>query len=425
ITKASFSKDGKRFAVGLADGELLLLNTTTWTISDTLTPASFHIGCFAFHNNEILCGGYSRNILRLTHNATVAGSIDNSPSDYVTSLSFSPSEKYLAICGSNSHILRMDNNLKLTIPYPPGGVKVNLFNLNNIQFTTDSSFFYTVESTDEYGYNHEYSLNCGEIHNDTAERIGYDITNDHLGQAILIPGTAYFAASDTIYGPICGGGSREFSLRSFRGAGSVFNTDGTKMLTVLNDTIFLWDVTTGLLIRNYVGDGATIGSPVGFSNNGMYFFTAGHNDSSIRVWEVASGINTKTYKPYLLNPSVARLTPDGQHIVVGYEDGTILMLDVSKPLSVGQKNDFVKHRQAIIFPNPFPDKTTIKLPDDFSKGIVQLSLYNILGLKVMGEQFEQGEHSMVFDRKNLPAGMYQYRISNIAGELLDGKLVIN
>jgi WD40 repeat protein len=426
VARVIFSKDGKHLAVGLDNGELLLLNTKTWTVSDTLTLPSFRVGCFAFdNNNEMLCGGTSRSTLRFTLDGNVVGSLDNTPSDYVTSLSFSPSEKYLAISGSNSHILRIDSDIALTIPYPPGGIKVNLFNLNNVQFTDDSSFIYTVELTDEYGYSHEYLLNCGEIRNGSINGIESPISNYNLGQAILIPGSAYIAATDTVYGPTCGGDAHTVGLTSFRGSGSVFNTDGTKMLTVLSDSIFLWDVNTGLLIKSYAGIDSSIWGPIGFSNNGMYFFTAGHNDSSIRVWDVASGVNTKTYKPYLLNPSVARLTPDGQHIVVGYEDGTILMLDISKALSVGQKDGFAKYRQAIIFPNPFSDKTSIELPDEFSKGIVQLSLYNILGLEVMGEQFEQGEHSIVIDRKNLPAGVYQYRISNIAGELLDGELVIN
>jgi WD40 repeat protein len=220
------------------------------------------------------------------------------------------------------------------------------------------------------------------------------------------------AANDTIWGPVCGGEVHAFGLNAFRGGGPTFNGDVTKMLTALNDTIFLWDISNGSFIKSYTGAHHGACDPIGFSHNGLYFFTLGLEDSSIRVWEVASGINTKTYKPYLLIPSVANLTPDGQHIVVGYRDGTILMLDVSKALDVEEEHPVTTDPLDLaVFPNPVNDLSSIKVSFPATDRYV-LKVFDLLGVEkatLYDGLSSQGSHTIPLGSafiSDSPSGAY-------------------
>ena len=64
------------------------------------------------------------------------------------------------------------------------------------------------------------------------------------------------------------------------------------------------------------------------------------------------------------------------------------------------------------YPNPFDDEVTLayKIPED---GTVKLNVYNAIGElvnKLISENQTNGKHSMVFSQKNLPAGMYTFKL---------------
>jgi len=64
------------------------------------------------------------------------------------------------------------------------------------------------------------------------------------------------------------------------------------------------------------------------------------------------------------------------------------------------------------YPNPFSNEATItyNIPED---GMVTLNVYNAIGqlvTKLVNEKQENGQHSATFSSKNLPAGMYTFKL---------------
>jgi hypothetical protein len=65
-----------------------------------------------------------------------------------------------------------------------------------------------------------------------------------------------------------------------------------------------------------------------------------------------------------------------------------------------------------IFPNPFTDNTTIEYQIDQVATVV-LTIFNYLGKEVevlLNEQQTPGKHQVIWNARNLPAGMYYYRL---------------
>lgn len=78
------------------------------------------------------------------------------------------------------------------------------------------------------------------------------------------------------------------------------------------------------------------------------------------------------------------------------------------------------------YPNPFTDETTIwfELPEP---GRVKLAVYDLNGRCIellINEKLPVGRHETVFWRRNLPAGIYYYRVQTSGGNQI-GKLLID
>jgi hypothetical protein len=77
------------------------------------------------------------------------------------------------------------------------------------------------------------------------------------------------------------------------------------------------------------------------------------------------------------------------------------------------------------FPNPFSEKTTIYLGSVENGLPITLNIHNALGEKILGKNFIPENSQILFERGNLPAGMYNYEIVNSKGERIAlGKFII-
>jgi hypothetical protein len=109
-----------------------------------------------------------------------------------------------------------------------------------------------------------------------------------------------------------------------------------------------------------------------------------------------TGIMFYSFGNYKLIP---RMNSDFVGVVTAVED------EVSVPHEYALKQNY---------PNPFNPTTTIEysLPD---AGIVKVTIYNVLGqeISILVNQFKtQGVHKITFDAKNLPSGIYFYKMES-------------
>jgi|GEM_PF-1179464 len=124
-------------------------------------------------------------------------------------------------------------------------------------------------------------------------------------------------------------------------------------------------------------------------------------------------------------------TFDGDYIAVGYRDEGLWLLklgevqDVVPDDSTNIPNNYITLTS---YPNPFNSETTIKfkIPSGSDNGIVdgdniskpqrvKLSIYDLFGRKIaqlIDNNLTPGEHSITWNAKNLPSGIYFYRLSS-------------
>ncbi len=92
-------------------------------------------------------------------------------------------------------------------------------------------------------------------------------------------------------------------------------------------TILLWNVATGDLIHTFGGPTRWVLSVV-FSPDGQTLASGSH-DSTVRLWDVTTGENIKTLRGHTERVRSVVFSPDGQTLASGSEDSTIRLWDVA------------------------------------------------------------------------------------------------
>jgi len=112
------------------------------------------------------------------------------------------------------------------------------------------------------------------------------------------------------------------------GAESVaFSPDGRYVLSGSGDnTLKLWDVSTGREIRTFVGHKRSVTS-VDVSSDGKYALS-GSLDYTVRLWDVTTGKEIKAFQGNSSVKSIA-FSPDGRFVVSGHDDKTVRLWQVS------------------------------------------------------------------------------------------------
>ncbi|SOD96445.1 caspase family protein [Spirosoma fluviale] len=144
-----------------------------------------------------------------------------------------------------------------------------------------------------------------------------------LGFAALLTTSALFAKDPP--------GAKRFTSQLVDGVSinSVcFSPDGRYALSGSYDkTIKLWDVATRQEVRTFKGHGISVSSGC-FSPDGRYALS-GSYDKTIKLWEVATGKKLRTFKGHSSSVSSVCFSPDGRYALSGSYDETLKLWDVA------------------------------------------------------------------------------------------------
>lgn len=164
-------------------------------------------------------------------------------------------------------------------------------------------------------------------------------------------------------------------------------------------------------------------------SSSLYIFANGVPNSEPNA-PVASTIEGDDYTgqgSVYLNNNYAQNGLQGCHILidgirVGNSWTTSVLAMLSSVSSAGSKFQL----QHEIYPNPLQDNTVIKyqIPE---KGLVQIQIINSAGIiyaDLLREIQESGSHELIWNRDNLPAGMYSCKIQFNHSEISNKKLLI-
>jgi hypothetical protein len=150
-----------------------------------------------------------------------------------------------------------------------------------------------------------------------------------------------------------------------------------------------------------VRDGALVGTVNSAGNS-----ASGHNYS----W-TDEGLNNGTVYSYTLRT-----------VSVDNQIANVATVSAVPSVNAGAVTEYSLNQN---FPNPFNPTTSIAF-DMVDAGFVSLKVYNLMGQEVaslVNGQMTSGRHLVSFDAKNLPSGLYMYRL-NVNGFAAEKKMLL-
>ncbi|MCX5785259.1 MAG: WD40 repeat domain-containing protein, partial [Elusimicrobia bacterium] len=109
--------------------------------------------------------------------------------------------------------------------------------------------------------------------------------------------------------------------------GVAFSPDGKYALSGCN-TLKLWDIATGKLLRTFARSGGA-GNSVAFSPDGKYALSGSYHDKTLTLWDIATGKLLHTFEGHGHSVTSVAFSPDGQYALSGSYDKTLKLWDIA------------------------------------------------------------------------------------------------
>ncbi|RKZ81098.1 MAG: hypothetical protein DRR19_22685, partial [Candidatus Parabeggiatoa sp. nov. 1] len=177
-------------------------------------------------------------------------------------------------------------------------------------------------------------------------------TINHL-IAVLFITLSFPLLADTVTEPV----------RTFKGHTGIiciddcvaFSQDGRFILSGSSDnTLKLWDVSSGQEIRTFTGHSSYVVS-VTMSSDGRYALS-GSFDNTLKLWDVSSGQEIRTFTGHSSYVISVALSSDGRYALSGSEDRTLKLWDVNSGKEI---RSFTGHSSSVYSVGFSPDGQTI------------------------------------------------------------------
>jgi len=157
-----------------------------------------------------------------------------------------------------------------------------------------------------------------------------------------------------------------------------------------DNTLKLWDITTGKEIRTYLGHSGSVNT-VAFTSDSKYIIS-GSSDKTIKLWEVDTGKEIRTFVGHEREINSIALSPDSKYVVSGSTDKTIKLWDIETGKEI---RTFIGHIGEITSVGFSSDgKSVISGSDDCS--LRQWSIYSDKELRTISTTHTAGIYSASF-----------------------------
>ncbi len=135
-----------------------------------------------------------------------------------------------------------------------------------------------------------------------------------------------------------------FGLHNYTVFSTGFSPDGKYVVTgSWDNTMKLWDVKTGKLIRTFIGHQFAVFG-VDFSPDGKYLISSS-KDNTIKLWNVKTGGLLRTFYGHKSWVYSVRFSPDGKYFASGSWDGSVKLWDMRTEKLI---TTFYGHTQGIL-----------------------------------------------------------------------------
>ncbi len=207
----------------------------------------------------------------------------------------------------------------------------NIYGANSVVFSPDGRYLLTGTQHDPFHHTIAGQIHLVDVNSYNLARTynlgaGFENT-DILKVAFSSDGRWFVAASDDdifIFNTASGAILQHIQYAAGELGGLAISPDDTQIAvgktkiahTTNHDSVFLWEAATGQLLKTFKSDWTW---DVAFSPDGSKLAAAsGENDSLIKVWNIASGTELKSFDPdHDTSAFAVTFSPDGNWLLTG------------------------------------------------------------------------------------------------------------
>ena len=255
--------------------------------------------------------------------------------DYLNDVARSPNGEKIALAGTRGG---SDSHPAPLILLSKGGKLLhrfgNVYDANSVAFSPDSRYLLVGTQHDPFGSTiagqiHLFDVNSYNLARTYNLGAGFENT-DILKVAFSSDGTWFVAAGDDdifIFNTASGAILQHIQYAAGELGGLAISPDDTQIAVgktkiahnTNHDSVFLWEAATGQLLKTFKSDWTW---DVAFSPDGSKLAAAGGEyDSLIKVWDIASGAELKSFNPdHGVSAFAVAFSPDGNWLLTGGDD---------------------------------------------------------------------------------------------------------